>query len=63
MRLAAFVEQDVCGFDVAMGQSPAVGIVQGLGHGGDQLRRLSVRRATLGDAVLRSVPGMYLETT
>ena len=44
LRLAAFVEHDVGGLDVAMDDAHLVGVLQRVGDGGDELRRLAGRR-------------------
>ena len=43
------VDEDVGGLDVAVDQSPGVGVMQGVGDGGDQLRGLPERRSSLPD--------------
>ncbi len=41
------VDQDVGGLDVPVDQPPSVGVMQGVGNRGDQLRRIPERRASL----------------
>ena len=44
MRPALGVEQDVRGLDVAVDHAVAVGVVEGVGHRGDELGRLAERK-------------------
>ncbi len=61
---AAGVDQDVGRLDVAMEQVVGMGVMQGVGQGGDQLRR---RGEAIADAhssrCFRSPPSMYFDTT
>ena len=41
---ARCVDQDVGGLDVPVDQAPGVGVMQGVGDGGNQLRRIPERR-------------------
>ena len=45
--LASFVEQDIGRLDVAVYQAFGVGVVQGIGDGGDQVGGFLERRAAL----------------
>ena len=63
-RLARGIEQDVGGFDVAVDQAVGVGVMQGLGDGGDQQRRVAERGTSLSAIrAARSLPATNLETT
>jgi hypothetical protein len=46
-RFACGVDQNVRGLDVAVDQPSSVGVVQGVGDGGNQLRRIPEGRSTL----------------
>ena len=62
-RLAAPVEQDVPGLDIAMDQPLLVRVVQRLGHGRHQFGRPGIESPDCLILVARSVPSMYFETT
>ena len=58
------VDQDVGGLDVPVDQPPGVGVMQGLGDGGDQFRRIPEGRVELCSILTaRSLPSTSFETT
>ncbi len=56
-------KQQVPRLDVAVDQSPLVGVVEPLGNGRRNCDRFGEEGATPGSAAPRSVPSTYLATT